>query len=172
MSTNNDADIMRQMQVAQADQMRKAQKQTPAKTAPTQAFSAILTNQNKTTSKKLQEQNPVGSSEVLRSAVTAGRSSKLAGGTATNGASTTSSASGDAVLNATGTSSTSSTGSTSDGQALLAATGKMQEMNQDFNLQYLGLQENMQAESRQYTAMSNVSKTKSDTAKNSLSNVK
>ena len=46
------------------------------------------------------------------------------------------------------------------------------EMNQDFNMQYLNLQESMQAESRQYTAMSNVSKTKTDTAKNSLSNVK
>ena len=45
-------------------------------------------------------------------------------------------------------------------------------MNQDFNMGYLNLQNNMQAESRQYTALSNVSKTKSDTAKNSLSNVK
>jgi hypothetical protein len=48
----------------------------------------------------------------------------------------------------------------------------MQEMNQEFNLQYLNLQQSVQADSRQFTALSNVSKTKSDTAKNSLSNVK
>lgn len=55
---------------------------------------------------------------------------------------------------------------------LMMATQQMQEMNQNFNLQYLQLQENMQQESRQFTAMSNVIKTKSDTAKNSLSNLK
>jgi hypothetical protein len=55
---------------------------------------------------------------------------------------------------------------------LLLATQQMQEMNQNFNLQYLQLQESMQQDSRQYTAMSNVIKTKSDTAKNSLSNIK
>ena len=55
---------------------------------------------------------------------------------------------------------------------MLMATNQMQEMNQTFNLQYLQLQENMQAENREFTAISNVIKTKSDTAKNSLSNLK
>lgn len=55
---------------------------------------------------------------------------------------------------------------------LMMATQQMQEMNQNFNLQYLQLQEKMQSESREFTAMSNVIKTKSDTAKNSLSNLK
>ena len=55
---------------------------------------------------------------------------------------------------------------------MMMATQQMQEMNQTFNLQYLGLQEKMQAENRQFTALSNVMKTKHDTAKNALSNLK
>ena len=57
-------------------------------------------------------------------------------------------------------------------QSLLAATQQMTEMNQVFNLQYLGLQENMQKENREFSAVSNVMKSKNDTAKNSLSNLK
>ena len=58
------------------------------------------------------------------------------------------------------------------GSQMMMATQQMQEMNQTFNLQYLQLQEKMQAENRQFTALSNVMKTKQDTAKNSLSNLK
>ena len=38
--------------------------------------------------------------------------------------------------------------------------------------QYLALQEKMQNENRQFTTLSNVMKTKHDTAKNSISNVR
>jgi hypothetical protein len=55
---------------------------------------------------------------------------------------------------------------------MMMATQQMQEMNQTFNLQYLQLQEKMQGENRQFTALSNVMKTKHDTAKNALSNLK
>lgn len=55
---------------------------------------------------------------------------------------------------------------------MMVATQQMQEMNQQFNLQYLQLQEHEQSESRQYTALSNVMKSKNDTAKNALSNLK
>ena len=48
----------------------------------------------------------------------------------------------------------------------------MQEMNQSFNLQYLALQQNMQNESRQFSLLSNILKTKHDTAKNSISNLR
>jgi len=41
-----------------------------------------------------------------------------------------------------------------------------------FNLQYLQLQEKMQADNCQYTALSNIMKTKHDTVKNALSNLK
>ena len=58
-----------------------------------------------------------------------------------------------------------------DGFALLQATKSMQEQNQAFNLQYLQLQENMQADSRQYTAVSNIMKTKHDSAKNAINNL-
>ncbi len=46
------------------------------------------------------------------------------------------------------------------------------EMNQSFNMQYLGLQQQMQDESRRFTMLSNIMKTKHDTAKNSISNLR
>ena len=57
-------------------------------------------------------------------------------------------------------------------QDLLDKTKGMQEMMASFNLQYLQLQEKMQAENRSFTTVSNVMKTKHDTAKSSISNVR
>ena len=57
-------------------------------------------------------------------------------------------------------------------QDLLNQTKGMQEMMQSFNLQYLQLQEKMQAENRSFSTVSNVMKTKHDTAKSSISNVR
>ena len=57
-------------------------------------------------------------------------------------------------------------------EALLAATRAMQETQMSFNLQYLQLQAQMQAKNRTYTAVSNIMKTKHDTVKNSISNVR
>jgi hypothetical protein len=48
----------------------------------------------------------------------------------------------------------------------------MQEMQMSFNLQYLQLQSQMQHENRSYTAISNIMKTKHDTVKNSINNVR
>ena len=45
-------------------------------------------------------------------------------------------------------------------------------LQMSFNLQYLQLQARMQDESRRYTLISNVMKTKHDTAKNSIGNVR
>lgn len=60
-----------------------------------------------------------------------------------------------------------------DGQSgLLEATKQMQETQMSFNLQYLQLQSQMQHENRSYTAISNIMKTKHDTVKNSISNVR
>ena len=59
-----------------------------------------------------------------------------------------------------------------DTSALLQATKEMQEMNMSFNLQYLNLQKNMQDENRQFTMISNIMKTKHDTAKNAINNVR
>ena len=57
-------------------------------------------------------------------------------------------------------------------QQLLDATKQMQETQMSFNLQYLQLQSQMQHENRSYTAISNIMKTKHDTVKNSISNVR
>jgi hypothetical protein len=57
-------------------------------------------------------------------------------------------------------------------QALLQTTKDMQETQMSFNLQYLQLQSQMQHESRSFTAISNIMKTKHDTVKNSISNVR
>jgi DNA repair exonuclease SbcCD ATPase subunit len=76
-------------------------------------------------------------------------------------------------------SSPSNPGGASVGQAssnavasLLAATQQMQETQMSFNLQYLQLQETMQNENRQYTMVSNIMKTKHDTVKNSIGNIR
>lgn len=55
---------------------------------------------------------------------------------------------------------------------LLNGTKQMQETQMSFNLQYLQLQSQMQHENRSYTAISNIMKTKHDTIKNSISNVR
>ena len=55
-------------------------------------------------------------------------------------------------------------------QAQPAQVQPMQQMS--FNLQYLQLQSQMQHENREYTALSNIMKTKHDTVKNSISNVR
>lgn len=55
---------------------------------------------------------------------------------------------------------------------LLASTKIMQETQMSFNLQYLQLQSQMQHESRAFTAVSNIMKTKHETVKNSISNIR
>jgi predicted O-linked N-acetylglucosamine transferase (SPINDLY family) len=62
--------------------------------------------------------------------------------------------------------------SSSSVSQLLTATQQMQETQMSFNLQYLQLQEQMQNENRQFTLLSNIMKTKQDTMKNSISNLK
>jgi hypothetical protein len=59
---------------------------------------------------------------------------------------------------------------TSDGD-VIAATRALQAEAQAFNVQYLQLQENMQRESREFTALSNVMRVKHDTAKAAISNI-
>jgi predicted nuclease with TOPRIM domain len=55
---------------------------------------------------------------------------------------------------------------------LLQATKQMQEMQMSFNMQYLQLQNQMQHENRSFTMLSNIMKTKHDTVKNSISNIR
>lgn len=63
--------------------------------------------------------------------------------------------------------------SNGSGQAdLLDATKSMQETQMSFNLQYLQLQSQMQNESRSFTTISSIMKTKHDTVKNSINNVR
>jgi len=63
-------------------------------------------------------------------------------------------------------------GNSSAQDELLKATKQMQETQMSFNLQYLQLQSQMQNENRSYTAVSNIMKTKHDTVKNSISNIR
>jgi hypothetical protein len=57
------------------------------------------------------------------------------------------------------------------GSDLLEATRALQMQSQSFNLQYLQLQESMQRESREFTALSNVMKVKHDSAKAAIGNI-
>lgn len=58
----------------------------------------------------------------------------------------------------------------------LAAQGEralsQPDLQMSFNLQYVALQSRLQQESRSFTMVSNIMKTKHDTAKNSISNVR
>ncbi len=54
---------------------------------------------------------------------------------------------------------------------VIEATRTLQQEAQSFNLQYLQLQENMQRESREFQAISNVMKTKHDSAKAAINNI-
>ncbi len=55
---------------------------------------------------------------------------------------------------------------------LKQSLSSLQETSMSFNLQYLQLQMQMQSENRSYTAISNIMKTKHDTVKNSISNIR
>jgi hypothetical protein len=55
---------------------------------------------------------------------------------------------------------------------LLAASQAMQDTQVSFNLQYVALQSQIQNENRSYTAVSNIMKTKHDTVKNAISNIR
>jgi hypothetical protein len=82
---------------------------------------------------------------------------------------------GSGSAGSAGTSGTMTAGMNTGGDssnALLSATKQMQETQMSFNLQYLQLQNQMQNENRSYTCMSNIMKTKHDTCKNSISNVR
>lgn len=57
-------------------------------------------------------------------------------------------------------------------RAVRAAARQLDEVNRSFNMQYLGLQQEMQAENRKFTLLSNIMKTRHDTAKNAISNVR
>jgi hypothetical protein len=58
-------------------------------------------------------------------------------------------------------------------QAKLALpTREMQEANTSYSLQYLQLQQKIQAENREFTALSNVMKARHDAAKNSINNLR
>jgi hypothetical protein len=57
------------------------------------------------------------------------------------------------------------------GGDLIEATRTLQQQAQSFNVQYLQLQENMQRESREFTALSNVMKVRHDTSKAAIANI-
>ena len=61
-------------------------------------------------------------------------------------------------------------GTTSEGD-ILEATRALQQEGRTANLQYLQLQENMQRESREFTALSNVMRVKHDSAKSAIGNI-
>jgi len=49
---------------------------------------------------------------------------------------------------------------------------KLQQQSQDFNLQFLQLQENLSMENRRFSALSNVLKARHDTAKSVIQNIR
>lgn len=121
---------------------------------------------------------------VLSAAITGLGTLKSAqsGGSAAPSSTGLSAGSGSAIGGAPGGASATSSGTMNSvaalaeggdsGAIMMQATREMQEMNQQFNLQYLNLQQDMQQENRKFTAISNVMKTKHDTAKSMIQNVR
>jgi hypothetical protein len=62
-------------------------------------------------------------------------------------------------------------GGAPSGTDMLDQTRALQQEAQQFNLQYLQLQERMQRESREFQAVSNVMKVRHDSAKAAISNI-
>ena len=62
-------------------------------------------------------------------------------------------------------------GAAGSGGDVMDATRALQQEAQSFNLQYLQLQESMQKESREFTALTNVMKVKHDSAKSAINNI-
>lgn len=58
-----------------------------------------------------------------------------------------------------------------DTDANLEALWEMQRQSQEFNAEYLALQESMQSENQRFTALSNVLKAQHDTAKAAINNI-
>ena len=69
-----------------------------------------------------------------------------------------------------GAAATGAGGTPSEGD-ILEATRALQAEGRTANLQYLQLQENMQRESREFTALSNVMRVKHDSAKSAIGNI-
>jgi hypothetical protein len=61
---------------------------------------------------------------------------------------------------------------TGSSQDLIAAQQALQEQGQSFNMQYLQLQNQMQQESQHFTAVSNIMKVRSDSAKAAINNIR
>ncbi|MEM6994666.1 MAG: hypothetical protein AAF721_29395 [Myxococcota bacterium] len=55
---------------------------------------------------------------------------------------------------------------------LSKATAALAKLDKAYNLQHLQLQQDMQAQNRQFTLVSNIMKTRHDTAKNAISNIR
>jgi hypothetical protein len=114
----------------------------------------------------------VGSLKSSSSAQTAGGGSNSTGLNLTGGAGGAGAAGGGYGAGGAGDP-ISQRAAAGDSQAqMMVATRQMQEMNMSFNMQYLGLQQKMQADNRQFTLLSNIMKTKHDTAKNAINNVR
>ena len=71
-----------------------------------------------------------------------------------------------------GSSVVNGTGSTGGAGGQYAEGKEFLEMQASFNMQYLMLQQQMQSENRQFTTLSNIMKTKHDTSKNAINNVR
>lgn len=71
---------------------------------------------------------------------------------------------------ASATGATAATGGSSEGD-LMASARALQAESQAYNAQYLQLQEAMQRENREFTALSNVMRVKHDTARAAIGNI-
>jgi TolA-binding protein len=63
-------------------------------------------------------------------------------------------------------------GAIPSGNSMVDAMARLQESSQAFSMQYLQLQEQIQQENRQYSTLSNVLKTRHESAKTAINNIR
>lgn len=103
----------------------------------------------------------------------AGMSSTGSGVRTTASALTTNGATVSSGVGSTSSSANATTGLASTSFSdMMSQTQQMAEFQASYNLQYLQLQEKIQADTRQFNLISNIMKTKHDAAKNALNNVR
>jgi hypothetical protein len=154
---------------------------TVAKTTSTEPFGAVLSRAVGTAANLVG--NTVGGAFPVLSAALSGASRMGSGLTSLGGSSpapavNVGGSSGPSPMTGAGGGSSSPSGSgtgatgTGGSNDLLAAQQALQEQGQSFNMQYLQLQNSMQQESQQFTAVSNIMKVRSDSAKAAINNIR
>lgn len=146
-----------------------------AKTTATNSFaSSMLASTAKTATAVQLNDNFNSGQAVIARALAQSNAQKMSGHAAARAASGFMVAMGGTGMRKKSPAESSSQGEAENDEVMtvMEATRELQELNMRFNLQYLQLQHAMESENRQFTTLSNVMKTKHESAKTAIDNIK